>query len=90
MDQNAVVDLGVQALLVAARVAAPMLLTALGVGLAVGLFQSATQIQEITLSFVPKAIAVAVVLAISGFWMIQELVTFTHWAFDQIPALVGG
>lgn len=88
MDQNAVVDLGVQALLMAAKLAAPLLITALAVGLLIGLLQSATQVQEITLSFVPKAIAVAVVLALSGFWMIQEMVTFTQWTFDQIPNLI--
>ncbi|GAA1132004.1 flagellar biosynthesis protein FliQ [Citricoccus alkalitolerans] len=90
MDQNAVVDLGVQALLMAAKLAAPLLITALAVGLLIGLLQSATQVQEITLSFVPKAIAVAVVLALSGYWMIQEMVTFTQWAFDQIPNLING
>jgi flagellar biosynthesis protein FliQ len=90
MDQNAVVDLGVQALLMAAKLSAPVLLTALAVGLGIGLLQSATQVQEITLSFVPKAIAVAVVLAVSGYWMIQEMVTFTQWAFDQIPTLING
>ncbi|HEY4614667.1 MAG TPA: flagellar biosynthesis protein FliQ [Citricoccus sp.] len=90
MDQNAVVDLGVQALLMAAKISAPLLLTALAVGLAIGLMQSATQVQEITLSFVPKAIAVAIVLAVAGYWMIQEMVTFTQWSFDQIPRLIDG
>lgn len=90
MDQNAVVDLGVQALMMAAKLAAPLLITALAVGLLIGLLQSATQVQEITLSFVPKAIAVAAVLAMSGYWMIQEMVTFTQWAFDQIPNLING
>ncbi|WP_313816302.1 flagellar biosynthesis protein FliQ [Citricoccus sp.] len=90
MDQNAVVDLGVQALLMAAKLSAPVLITALAVGLLIGLLQSATQVQEITLSFVPKAIAVAVVLALSGYWMIQEMVTFTQWCFEQIPNLING
>lgn len=90
MDQNAVVDLGVQALLMAAKLSAPVLITALAAGLLIGLLQSATQVQEITLSFVPKAIAVAVVLALSGYWMIQEMVTFTQWCFEQIPNLING
>jgi flagellar biosynthesis protein FliQ len=90
MDQNAIVDLGVQALLMAAKISAPLLLTALAVGLAIGLMQSATQVQEVTLSFVPKAIAVAIVLAVSGFWMIGEMVSFTQWSFDQVPALIDG
>lgn len=88
MDQSAIIDIAVQALMTAAKMAAPILLTALAVGLAIGLIQSATQIQEITLSFVPKLIAVAIVIALSGFWMIQEILTFTRWAFEQIPALI--
>lgn len=88
MDQSAIVDIAVQALMTAAKVSAPVLLTALAVGLFIGLIQSATQIQEVTLSFVPKLIAVAIVIAVSGFWMIQEMLTFTRWAFEQIPALI--
>ena len=88
MDQSAIVDIAVQALMTAAKVSAPVLLTALAVGLFIGLIQSATQIQEVTLSFVPKLIAVAIVIAVSGFWMIQEMMTFTRWAFEQIPALI--
>ena len=67
-----------------------MLLTALVVGFAISLLQSITQIQEVTLSFVPKAVAVAVALVISGHWMITEIVTFTHDIFDKIPSLLGG
>ena len=52
--------------------------------------QSITQIQEVTLSFVPKAAAVAVALIICGQWMISELVTFTHVLFEKIPQLLGG
>ncbi|GMA35641.1 hypothetical protein GCM10025876_18450 [Demequina litorisediminis] len=67
-----------------------MLVTALVVGFAISLFQSVTQIQEVTLSFVPKAIAVSVALLISGHWMIQEAVTFTQTIFERIPSLLGG
>jgi len=52
--------------------------------------QSVTQIQEVTLSFVPKAIAAAVALLVCGHWMIAELVSFTTQLFDRIPALLGG
>ncbi|GAA3863723.1 flagellar biosynthesis protein FliQ [Leifsonia kafniensis] len=90
MDSSAVLDIGLQALIVAGKLAAPMLITALVVGFAISLFQSITQIQEVTLSFVPKAIAVALALLITGHWMIAEIVSFTHAMFDKIPALLGG
>ncbi|MEO6502380.1 MAG: flagellar biosynthetic protein FliQ, partial [Jatrophihabitantaceae bacterium] len=52
-------------------------------------FQSATQIQEFTLSFVPKAIAVGIALLLSGSWMMHSMVTFTEQLFSQIPSLIG-
>jgi flagellar biosynthetic protein FliQ len=90
MDTNAVLDIGLQALIVAGKLAAPILITALVVGFAISLLQSITQIQEVTLSFVPKAIAVALALWISGHWMITEIVTFTERLFDKLPSLLGG
>jgi flagellar biosynthetic protein FliQ len=90
MDTNAVLDIGVDALVLAAKLAAPVLVTALVVGFAVSLVQSVTQIQEVTLSFVPKAIAVAIALVVSGHWMISELISFTNDLFARIPTLVGG
>jgi flagellar biosynthetic protein FliQ len=74
---------------VAAKLGAPVLLTALLVGFVVSLFQSVTQIQEVTLSFVPKAIAVGVALLVSGNWMLHEMVSFTTSLFGQIPDLIG-
>ena len=90
MDSNAVLDIGLQAIVVAAKLSAPILITALVVGFAISLVQSITQIQEVTLSFVPKAAAVAIALIICGQWMIAELVSFTHVLFDKIPQLLGG
>lgn len=90
MDANQVLDIGLQALIVAAKLGAPVLVTSLVVGFAISLLQSITQIQEVTLSFVPKAFAVAVALLVCGHWMISEIVAFTHDLFDRIPALVGG
>ncbi|MBG0740304.1 flagellar biosynthesis protein FliQ [Paeniglutamicibacter antarcticus] len=90
MDTSAVMDIGAQALLLAAKLAAPVLLTALAVGLLISLLQSITQIQEVTLSFVPKAVAVALVLLVAGHWMISETVTFTHEMFARIPGLLNG
>lgn len=89
MNAAAVIDIGIQALLVAAKLGAPMLVTALVVGFAISVFQSITQIQEVTLSFVPKAVAVSIALVISGQWMIAEIVTFTQSLFAQIPTLIG-
>lgn len=88
MDTTAVLDIALQGLWVAAKLAAPVLVTALVVGFAVSLVQSITQIQEITLSFVPKAVAVGLALVVCGHWMISEMVTFTHNLFEQIPALL--
>ncbi|KQV07959.1 flagellar biosynthesis protein FliQ [Leifsonia sp. Root112D2] len=90
MDTNAVMDIGMQALLVAAKLAAPILITALVVGFAISLLQSITQIQEVTLAFVPKAVAVAVALLVAGHWMISEIVSFTNEMFARIPHLLGG
>ena len=90
MDTNAVLDIGLDALLVAAKLAAPILITALVVGFGISLIQSITQIQEVTLSFVPKAVAVGVALLIAGHWMISEIVTFTTDLFGRIPQLLGG
>ncbi|MFH5824886.1 flagellar biosynthesis protein FliQ [Georgenia sp. AZ-5] len=90
METNAVLDIAVQGLVLAAKLSAPVLVTALVVGFAVSLLQSVTQIQEITLAFVPKAAAVAVALVVTGHWMITELVSFTHDLFAMIPSLLGG
>ncbi|PYI66868.1 flagellar biosynthetic protein FliQ [Arthrobacter livingstonensis] len=90
MNTSEVLNIAVQALWVAAKLCAPVLLTALVVGLAVSLLQSITQVQEATLSFVPKAVGVALALLIAGHWMITEIVTFTHDLFDKIPALLRG
>ena len=90
MNPAMVIDIGVQALVLAAKLGAPMLVTALVVGFAISVFQSITQIQEVTLSFVPKAVAVAIALVVSGQWMIAEIVTFTQTLFERIPQLVGG
>jgi flagellar biosynthetic protein FliQ len=88
MTDNQVVHIGLMAMTMAAKLAAPVLLTALIVGFAISLFQSVTQIQEATLSFVPKAIGVGLALLVSGNWMLHELVSFTTGLFDMIPQLL--
>ncbi|GAB2693819.1 flagellar biosynthesis protein FliQ [Thalassiella azotivora] len=90
MDDTGVIEIGLAALTVAAKLSAPMLLTALVVGFAISLFQSVTQIQEITLSFVPKAVAVGIALLVCGNWMLHEITSFTIALYDRIPDLVRG
>ena len=88
MSDADVTDIAAHTMMVAAQVAAPILLTALLVGFLISLFQAATQIQEATLSFVPKMIAVSIALLMTGNWVLSELVSFTHTLFDQLPALL--
>ena len=88
MSDTDITDIAAQTMMVAAKVAAPILLTALLVGFLISLFQAATQIQEQTLSFVPKIIAVAIALLVTGNWVLAELISFTQSLFDQLPALL--
>jgi flagellar biosynthetic protein FliQ len=84
-----VVTIGREALEMTLMLAAPLLLTALAVGLIVGIFQAATSINEMTLSFIPKLLAMAAVLAITGPWMIRNLVEYTRGLIESIPGLIG-
>jgi flagellar biosynthetic protein FliQ len=84
-----VVTVGRQALEMTLMLSAPLLLTALAVGLIVGIFQAATSINEMTLSFIPKLLAMAAVLAFTGPWMIRNLVEYTRGLIESIPSMVG-
>jgi flagellar biosynthetic protein FliQ len=88
MSDGSVIDIAVQAILLATKLAAPILGVALAVGLLIGLLQSATQLQEQTLSFVPKLAGVALVLVFAGHWMLSQWMGFTHGLFDMIPKLL--
>ena len=88
MTDHEVVNIAVQSILLATKLAAPILIVALGIGLAIGLLQSATQIQEQTLTFVPKLAGIALVILIAGHWMLGETVAFTHSLFNMIPQLL--
>jgi flagellar biosynthetic protein FliQ len=81
MEQQTVIDLAQRALLVVLYVSAPMLGLSLIVGLAVSIFQATTQIQEQTLSFIPKILAVIAGIALFGSWMLQVLIEFTQGLF---------
>jgi len=89
MTPEVVMELGQQTLLMVALLAGPLLVAALAVGLLIGIFQAATQIQEMTLSFIPKLAALAIALVIGGPWMLRSIVEFTTELFRQIPTLVG-
>lgn len=90
MDEQIVLDLGRQALTTAFMVALPILAVALFLGLAVSVFQAMTQVQEMTLSFVPKIIGAALLFVLMGHWMLGLLVGFAQSCFDRIPLIGGG
>ncbi len=89
MTSDTILTLGVEALKVTMLLSAPLLLTGLLVGVLIGMLQAATQIQEMTLSFIPKLIAMAFVLALTGHWMLGLAVDYTRALFSSIPGLIG-
>jgi flagellar biosynthetic protein FliQ len=89
MTQDTVVNLATQAMTLALEVAGPLLLCGLVVGLAVSLFQAVTSIQEQTLSFIPKIIALALLIVVLGPWMLDQLVNYATNLYTSIPSLVG-
>jgi flagellar biosynthetic protein FliQ len=89
MNQDMVVNLATQAMTLAFEVAGPILLVGLVIGLAVSLFQAVTQIQEQSLSFIPKIIRLAVLIVILGPWMMDKLINYVTNLYMSIPSLVG-
>jgi flagellar biosynthetic protein FliQ len=89
MNPESVMTIGQQALELTLMVSAPLLLTALIIGLIVSIFQAATQINEMTLSFIPKLVGMFAVLIISGPWMIGILLDYMTRLFSSIPYMVG-
>jgi len=83
-----VISIGQQALWVTMLIASPMLLSALAVGLLVGMFQAATQINEMTMSFIPKLLVLVLALVIAGPWMLTVIINFTKQLMEQIPSLI--
>ncbi|GAB3073758.1 MULTISPECIES: flagellar biosynthetic protein FliQ [unclassified Phycicoccus] len=88
MTDADVVHIGLQAMILAAKLSMPVLLVALGIGFGVSLLQAVTQVQEVTLSFVPKLIGVAMVILVAGHWMLQETIAFTKAMFTMLPQLL--
>lgn len=89
MTPDSVLTIGQHALYVMMLLAAPLLLSALAIGLFVGMFQAATQINEMTLSFIPKLVVLALALLIAGPWMLRTLIDFTTRLFHNIPGMLG-
>lgn len=88
MTPETVTSIGQQALWVTMLIAAPMLLSALAVGLLVGMFQAATQINEMTMSFIPKLLVLVIAIRVAGPWMLSLIMNFTKQLMDQIPSLI--
>ena len=88
MTPEMVMAVGQRALEITLLLAAPLLLVALVTGLVVGAFQAATQINEMTLSFIPKLIATATTLVLAGPWMLKLIVGYTRELFESIPMLI--
>ena len=89
MTPESVMALGHHAMVVTLMVAAPMLLVALSIGLVVSIFQAATQINEITLSFVPKLVGIFLALVVAGPWMLSVMLDYMREIFTSIPTLAG-
>ena len=89
MTPTAVIELGRQAVEITLMVSAPLFLAALVTGLVVSIFQAATQINEMTLTFVPKVVAIFLTLVLAGPWMITIITDFMRRLFSAIPAMIG-
>jgi flagellar biosynthetic protein FliQ len=89
MTPESVMTLGRHAMEVTLMIAAPMLLVALGVGLVVSIFQAATQINEMTLSFIPKLVGIFVALVLAGPWMLSIMLDYMREMFSGIPGMIG-
>jgi flagellar biosynthetic protein FliQ len=89
MTPELVIDIGEQALKMVALISAPLLFSALIIGLIVGMFQAATSINEQTLSFIPKLIILVVALFVAGPWMLQLMINFTRRLYENIPNMIG-
>lgn len=90
MNADVAVNLTVQAIWLGFKIAMPFLGASLVVGLIISVFQAATQIQEMTLAFIPKIIATFLVMILAGPWMLAQITGYTHDLFTQIPQIAGG
>jgi flagellar biosynthetic protein FliQ len=89
MTPESVIVIGQQALVITAMLSAPLLLAALAAGLLIGMFQAATQINEVTLSFIPKLMVLAAALYVGGGWMLKVIIGYSESLIRSIPSLIG-
>jgi flagellar biosynthesis protein FliQ len=89
MDQDTVVSLATQAMMLSLKIAGPILILGLIIGLLVSIFQAVTSIQEQSLSFIPKVVGVAVLIVVLGPWMLDQLVGYAQNLYMSIPSLIG-
>ena len=90
MDDNTVLHIASQALVLIAELAGPARVVSLAVGLVVALFQAVTSIQEFTLTFLPKVVAIGIVLLVLGHWMLGIAVSYTEQLYGSIPHVIAG
>ncbi len=88
MTPETVITIGQQALWVTMLLASPLLLSALAIGVLVGMLQAATQINEMTMSFIPKLLVLVIALSIAGPWMLSVIMKFTRQLVERIPSLI--
>lgn len=89
MTSQTVLTIGLQAIELTLLVSAPLLITALAVGLLISIFQAATQINEATLSFIPKLVAIFIAMVVTGPWMLQQFIDYIQRLYSEIPQLIG-
>lgn len=89
MTPEAIVTFGKNAMWITIMISSPLLLSALAIGLVIGIFQAATQINEMTLSFIPKLLALLVALLVAGPWIMATMVNYTRRTIEEIPMLIG-
>ena len=89
MSQADILHIASQAVMICLKLGAPMLIVSMAIGIAVSLVQAVTSVQEATLTFVPKLAGVAIVIVLTGGWMLDQLAGYTRTLFESIPGLVG-
>ena len=89
MTDTAVIEIAMNTMMITAKLAAPILIVSLAIGVFISLIQSVTQVQEYTLTFVPKLGGIALVILVAGSWMLHEMISFTQDLFASLPTLLG-
>jgi flagellar biosynthetic protein FliQ len=89
MTPETVISIGERALVITTMISAPLLLAALVAGVVIGMLQAATQINETTLSFIPKLLTLVATIFATGHWMLQTLIDYTRSLFESIPGMIG-